>query len=433
MINILEITNTCSSPILGYFLTIAKSMVTLIQLLAPIVLIISLVIRFTSLSINPDDQEGIKKIKNSILACIILFFLAFIINITMGLLDKSFTISKCWNSIQYKQSSNFQYNDDDEEKSKVLFSLDDYEKGEEEEPGPPAVPISNSSDGSSTDDGSDSTGTPAVSGNLEIHFINSGSKVDAIYIKAGDKSMFIDGGFKYNASVEINYLNKIGVTHIDYYLGTHSHKDHVEAAPKIIKKYGIKNVIVARNTCDDSGNSPCTWYTIKLFAREQGISLDGVSYSIMNPGKTMTFGDTMITCLGPNKIYESLARGDGYQNYNSIIFRLDHGSNSFLFTGDNTSHSEFKTINSKYSGKLQVDVLKNGHHHSDMGDTVYSMIKAKYVIFPTSNGNLPTSSIINSIKKNGAESYYIVATSKQKNVLVTSSGSQIGITPKYTP
>ena len=62
--------------------------------------------------------------------------------------------------------------------------------------------------------------------------------MDAIYIKVGDKSIFVDGGFDRSASGSIiAYLNKIGVEHIDYYIGTHGHKDHVEAAPSNWKYY----------------------------------------------------------------------------------------------------------------------------------------------------------------------------------------------------
>ncbi|MBR2827970.1 MAG: MBL fold metallo-hydrolase, partial [Bacilli bacterium] len=320
---------------------------------------------------------------------------------------------------------------------------DAYDEPIKETPGPSAVPLPGSEEekneeGTNEEATSDNSDLPSepdgtISGDLEVHFINPNSRVDAIYVKVGDKSMFIDGGFKYDATKEIAYMQKIGVKTIDYYIGTHSHKDHVEAAPPIIQKYGIKKVIVGRETCNGSSGTACTWYTIQYFAKEQNINLNGASANILKPGDTFYLGNAKISCIGPISVNNSLGRGDGGQNYNSLIFRLDYGSKSFLFTGDGSSSNGYKAIEQAYPGKLRVNVLKNAHHNGDNGNSSYSLIKAEYVVFLTKDGDLPSQSCTNTIKNNGCKQYFIVTNSRDGNVVFSSDGTNLNIRKNHNP
>ena len=72
MINLLV---DCSSPTLWSILNVTKKAFTLIQIIAPILLIISLIMNITKLVSNPEDKKAGKKIKNAILATIIIFFI----------------------------------------------------------------------------------------------------------------------------------------------------------------------------------------------------------------------------------------------------------------------------------------------------------------------------------------------------------------------
>ena len=445
MITILEISEACSSPALLSFLSFTKKFLNIVQIVGPILLIVSLTFQFAKLTANPMDKEGLKKIKNSLLATFLLFFIPFFINLSMSMFGESFTFSSCWNSIDADYSYSSYADGDDLDRKSVVSDDGDFQEGIPETPGPSARPLPGTSPAPSTDDSttgddasSDSSGLPntpdgTISGDLQVHFINPNSRVDAIYIKAGDKSMYIDGGFKSDGKREIAYLDKIGVKHIDYYVGTHSHKNHVEAAPAIISKYGIPKVLVARNTCSNSGSMACTWYTIKFFANEQNVSLNGVTSTVLNPGDSFYLGNAKITVLGPISVNNNLARGDTAQNQNSMIFRLDYGTKSFLFTGDGSSSKGFKAIESKFPGKLNVNVLKNAHHNGNDGSSSYSLIKPEYVVFLTKDSDLPDSSLISTIKNNGCKQYYIVTNSKDGNVVFSTDGNTIHVKNKYNP
>ena len=434
MINTLEIINDCSSQSLSLIMLIIKRGLNIIQIFGPILLIISLSIHFFNLMRNPDNKKLIPKIRNSALAAIILFFIPLLVDVVLSNISNSNSISACWNErVESNYKTPSYYDTSNGNKQSVYQDPNDYQKGS---PKPSPSPTTNTSNSSSSSNNDLDTVTPSttldttpgqISGDVQIHFINPNARVDAIYIKAGNQSMFIDGGFKNDSKAEIAYLEKIGVNKIDYYLGSHSHKDHVEAAPQIISKFGITKAIVGRETCNGSGSTQATWYAIKGFANDQRIDLSNVSLNVLKPGDVFYLGGLKFTCIGPITVNNSLDKQAVAQNSNSLVIRLDYGTTSFLLTGDNSSDGTMNAINNNYPNMLNVDVLKNAHHNSCIGESSYQKINAEYVVFTTRKDYLPDNSCINRIKKYGAKYYYIVADGYSGNVIFTSNGSQIGV------
>lgn len=437
MYNTLYTINQCSSGEMSAFVSILKNILNLIQIIGPILLLISLVIAFVQLMSNPDEKKYKARIKNSLIGIIILFFIPLLVNVVMATVDNSYQISACWNSSSNAKLGKAEYVGDDKNKKKIGTDPSEYEKGEKKK----------IFDGTSGDD-KDSTGNTdtdsqtgnesygysgPITGDLQIHFINPSSRVDAIYIKVGNQALYIDGGFKSDGKREIAYMDKIGVKKIDYYIGSHSHKNHVEAAPAVIKKYGVKTVFVGRETASGSGGDPASWYAIKKYANEQNVSLSGVQMKKLVPGDVINVGALKITCVGPISVTNGLAIGDTKQNYNALILRLDYGSTSFLLTGDNSSSSNWKASDKAFPGKLNVNVLKNAHHNGMNNESSYKLASAEYVVFLTDKKNLPSSSCINRIKKFGAKNYYVVADGQSENVVFTSNGNKIDVVSNYNP
>ena len=123
--------NDCSSPAIGNLLLVLKNIFNLIMIISPILAIISLVIIFTKMMNNPDDNKIVKKIKNVFIALIIIFLVPVIVNVFMLMLDNSTDISSCWNNVNKTSSSSNYINIYDKEGNKVLSNAEDYEKGEE--------------------------------------------------------------------------------------------------------------------------------------------------------------------------------------------------------------------------------------------------------------------------------------------------------------
>ena len=126
----IQILASCSSPALGAALSAFKKILGIIQIIVPILLMVGLAIHIIQLVHNPDDQKRKKKALNSVIAAVIVFFVPMFIDVVMGMVGDSFTVSACWNSINNPGSST-SYVDPYDQGSKTGFIVDpsDYEKG----------------------------------------------------------------------------------------------------------------------------------------------------------------------------------------------------------------------------------------------------------------------------------------------------------------
>ena len=123
--------SSCSDPGLGFILKYLKLFFTLIEIAAPIILIVSLGIILTKLLANPDNKKLVKNLFNAIIACVIIFLLPVSVNITMSLFGTNYTFSECWNSAYTSTGSSRYIEKSSEGKTptKVYIEPDEYEKG----------------------------------------------------------------------------------------------------------------------------------------------------------------------------------------------------------------------------------------------------------------------------------------------------------------
>ena len=124
----------CSTPGLSKVLLILKNILNLVQIIGPILLIISLVITFTKLAKDPEEKKYIKSIKNSVLGIFFLFLVPVLVNSFMALSDNSIDVSRCWNAIADTKTNAQYIKTTDRELSPLLVNPDDYEKGEKRKP-----------------------------------------------------------------------------------------------------------------------------------------------------------------------------------------------------------------------------------------------------------------------------------------------------------
>ena len=137
MIEIIKVSE-CANPALSTILPPLKAILTLIQIIGPILLIISLVIQFSKSMMNPEENKNIKKIITTIIAILLLFFTPILLNAVMGMLGDDFTISECWNKAgkgnDNSKTPGYQDPNKGKERSKIIEdNQDGYEKGEETE------------------------------------------------------------------------------------------------------------------------------------------------------------------------------------------------------------------------------------------------------------------------------------------------------------
>ena len=118
--------NNCKDPGLEGTLVAVKNIITLIQIIAPILLIIMASIHFFNLMKNPDNKKLLPKIKNSFIAAAVIFFIPMLLNVVMNMLGNSTDISTCWASS--KIETNVTYMDPYEEgkRSKIYTDPSEY-------------------------------------------------------------------------------------------------------------------------------------------------------------------------------------------------------------------------------------------------------------------------------------------------------------------
>ena len=92
-----ELSSCCHDAGIISLLSIVKNIMDIIQIVVPILLIVYLSIQLTRMVVNPEEKKGMNKIKNQILATILVFVVPVIINAVMNIMPQSFQVSACWN------------------------------------------------------------------------------------------------------------------------------------------------------------------------------------------------------------------------------------------------------------------------------------------------------------------------------------------------
>ena len=120
----------CNDAALAGILSVVKRILLLIQIIAPILLIIMGIVDLTKLVKDPDDKKIPKSLKNKLNAAVILFMIPVIINAFMGMLGEKTTFSNCWvlanETVKYSNN----YIEIDKSKNKtILVDPSSYEKG----------------------------------------------------------------------------------------------------------------------------------------------------------------------------------------------------------------------------------------------------------------------------------------------------------------
>lgn len=194
--------------------------------------------------------------------------------------------------------------------------------------------------------GSEETPMPPEGSYLEAHFIDVG-QADCTVLVCDGQAMLIDAGNFDAEDIILPYLESIGVDHFAAAVVTHPHADHYGGMREVFRK--VKT---------DTFYSPFKTHPSGSFNSVLNYVISGMRKEVTVPeqGDSFWLGTAKITFLGPVRTdYEDL-------NDTSLVFRVDYGQVSFLFTGDMESVAEHDLLETNVN--LKADVLKVGHHGS---------------------------------------------------------------------
>ncbi len=242
---------------------------------------------------------------------------------------------------------------------------------------------------------------------------------DACLIYDKHHSILIDAGYAgfgkdYGKTVIFPYLQSKGIKQIDVAILSHPHADHIGGLHHLLKNIKIHEI----------------WDTYHQYDSRLIHSILDVADSTNTtinypqPGESYILGDLSVVVLYPNKSISSKVNN---VNDASIVVRIDHGENSFLFTGDAEKFAEH--IYGKLGEYLDVDVVKVGHHGSKTSSSqkIIDSTSADAIVVSLGKHNKyghPSTTILENWEKSGVE---IFRTDLHGAIIMDSNGEDIKI------
>lgn len=224
--------------------------------------------------------------------------------------------------------------------------------------------------------------------------------------------MLIDCGTKSKGSTVVDYLKSLGISKIDFLIGTHPHDDHMGGMAEVIDNFEIGTLY----TSDTSKNNITTsWYLNFLEAVEE----KNVNWVYPKVGDTFELGEATIQILAPNsEKYENL------NNY-SIVTRITYGSVNILSMGDAEKLSEDEIL--KNGLNVGAQIIKAGHHGSNTSNSekFINAVNPQYALISAKRGNTynhPIKSVMELFQKNNIKVY---RTDESGTIIMTTNGTNI--------
>lgn len=193
--------------------------------------------------------------------------------------------------------------------------------------------------------------------NLKVYFFDVG-QADSILVMNKNQTMLIDAGNNEDGEILVENLRTLGITKIDYLIGTHPHEDHIGGLDNIIKNFEIGTIYMPKVQANTK-----TFEDVLDAVAEKNLS-------ITTPKINNTFfvGESKCKILSVENNSKDL-------NSCSIVIQMKFDALSYLFMGDaeeaveKTILEEFNNVNNNTyiseDESIKANILKVGHHGSN--------------------------------------------------------------------
>jgi competence protein ComEC len=198
---------------------------------------------------------------------------------------------------------------------------------------------------------------PASGDETKVVVLDVGQGDSILIITPGGKTALVDAGEPGDGKIVLAALKKYGVDHIDLFVATHAHADHIGAADEVIRSVPVAHVLYS--------GVPNTTKNYEDFLK----AVDEKKLDLIRaePGQTFELGGgavmRVLAPIQPLFKKEDLRSGGNEPNANSVVTRLDYGAFSILLTGDAEEQTERERL-MKNGANIHATVLKVGHHGS---------------------------------------------------------------------
>ncbi|MCR5040549.1 MAG: MBL fold metallo-hydrolase [Clostridia bacterium] len=261
---------------------------------------------------------------------------------------------------------------------------------------------------------------PNTMGKNAIHMLRSVENTisDSFIITTEDgKVIVIDGGHTFETDYFIQYLKAVTgkrVPNVDAWFLSHPHNDHVQIF------YEVAENRTRQVTFDKVLLNYAPYELYESRSQEEGMQMvgefDRISKSFPEKVQILDTGDEF--GIGAAKITVLYTADTSFIDVNehSVIFRMDLGGKSVMFTGDAQVNAGNKTLAEwEGSGLVKCDICKMAHHGQDGVDrSFYEAVAPEICLWPTptwvwdnTNGNLKTLEVRGWMEELGVKQNYV--------------------------
>lgn len=237
---------------------------------------------------------------------------------------------------------------------------------------------------------------------LNILFLDVGQADSELIVYKG-KTILIDAGNVNDGENIVNGIKALGISKLDYVIGTHVHEDHIGGMSYIIDEFEIGEFYLPYNT-----KATSNYYKNLLTS----LTKKQLMISEAQIGDKIQIEDLTCEIMSVDNSEPEDA------NDSSIVTQITFGELKYLFMGDATSRNE-NTRNWE-----DIDVLKVGHHGSNTSSTenFLNQVLPEIAVVTVGEGNsyeLPKEQIINRLNNLGS---IIYRTDKDGTIQIISDG-----------
>ena len=275
---------------------------------------------------------------------------------------------------------------------------------------------------------------PAAVGELEIHFLNLNNSHagDYIYIRAGENDILVDAGSTRGSAAAIcDYVDDfVTDKKLEFVIATHADEDHIAGfagsgtVPGVFDEFECQTIIdfPRTNKTTDVYND----YVSKRSAEVENGAKHFTALECYNnvdqAKRTYQLANSISLEILYNYYYE---HNSSDENNYSVCFRIIHGSEQFLFTGDLEKEGEEYLVENNNLSKVKL--FKAGHHGSptSSNDVLLDIIRPEICVVPCVAGTdeyaeiaqnqFPSQAFINRISKHTSQVYVPLVVSDNKN------------------
>ncbi len=241
---------------------------------------------------------------------------------------------------------------------------------------------------------------------LKIYFFDVG-QADSILITHNNENILIDAGTNEMGTTVVKKLQDLGITKLNYVIGTHPHEDHIGGLDDVIQNFEIEHIYM-----------PKVQTNTKTFEEVLDAVIDkGMKIETPNVGDGFAIGEVnceIMQCgTGTKEEQENL-------NLSSIVLRATYKEQSYLFMGDSEKENEQARKWEK------TNVLKVGHHGSSTSTSkeFLKQVSPQIAIISVGKDNNyghPSDEIIKRLEQEGISIY---RTDEKGTIVITSDGKQ---------